>query len=80
MTKAFNKALDAVSNMRPPLPDLHMGQRVVERGGNGSILVIAGFDSIARGEWEARCLRLGTSDVVVLPVHLCKPADQPTYH
>ena len=81
MTDTLNKAIDAVAKHRHhALPDLRHGDRVVELGGDGATLIIASFQSVARGEWEARCLKLGTSDIVVLPVNSVKPINQHTIH
>lgn len=78
MTSILDQALAAVSSRTSSVPDLRMGQRVVELGGDGSILVIAEFRSTARGQWEARCLKLYTDEIVTLPVSAIKPAEQPT--
>jgi hypothetical protein len=79
MTNILNHALEAVA--RPSrVPDLNMGQRVIEIGGDGSVLVIAAFERIGRGEYTARCLKLGTPDVLDFPVNAIKPATQAKIH
>lgn len=86
MTDTLEKALAAIHDWHAKeekhaaLPDLRMGDRVVEIGGDGSILYIAKFESDRRGEWNARCLKLGTDEVITLSVHAVKIANEPTIH
>jgi hypothetical protein len=68
----------ALASHTSTVPDLRMGQKVVELGGDGSILVIAEFRSTSRGQWDARCFKLRTDEIVTLPVSAIKPAEQPT--
>ena len=62
------------------VPDLRLGQRVVELGGDGSILVIASFERGRRNDYSVRCLKLYTDEIVTLPVTAIKPAEQHTIH
>ena len=85
MTKTLTDALAAVRDWHANHPDgghpdLHMGDPVVELGGDGSILYIAAFESTRRGEYIARCIKLGTDEVLVLPVNALKLAHTHTLH
>jgi hypothetical protein len=79
MSNSFFTAHDAVGE-RPSHPDLHMGQKVIELGGDGSLFQIAAFERVGRGEYVARCLKLFTDEVVSLPVSRLKPFDAVTIH
>jgi hypothetical protein len=86
MTDTLNKALaeirewHATHKTTQDLSNYHHGQRVVELGGDGSVLIIAGFERTGHGEYKAKCLKLGTSEVPVIPVSRLKPEGTTTIH
>jgi hypothetical protein len=56
------------------------GQRVLELGGDGSTLYITGFERDGDEEYRAVCLKLGSDQVLRIPVSFLKPSHQDTIH
>jgi hypothetical protein len=62
------------------LPELRQGDRVIDMGGDGSLLFIAGFERNGNEEYHARCLVLGTDKVERVPVSRLKFSNVQTIH
>ena len=90
MTDTINQAKAAVRNWRSnhpdggakvsAIPNLKHGDRVIDMGGDGSLLYISGFERNGNEEYHARCLKLGTDKVEVVPVSRLKLSNQNTIH
>ena len=86
MSSDLDKAFDAIrywhgqKSQEPALPNLRHGDRVLDMAGDGSVLYIAGFERNGNEEYHARCLKLGTDKIEIVPVSRLKLSNQQTLH
>lgn len=86
MTDTIDQAKAAVRNWAGKHADkassfnLKHGDRVLDMSGDGGLLYIAGFERNGNEEYHARCLKLGTGKVEVVPVSRLKLSNAQTIH
>jgi hypothetical protein len=86
MSDSLDKAFAAVRDWHAKVGDnlsafkFKRGDRVLDMSGDGSLLYIASFERNGNEEYHARCLKLGTDKVELVPVNRLKLPNMQTIH